>query len=284
MVRIALTLLGVLVLPVLVSAQVVLPPDHIVHLNDGTVLPGRLVDQTDSLVVLDHETLGRIEIPRDAIDRLEVVSADARSGWKSDPSANSILFTPTPATLPGGTGYFRSIELLILNFGYAPTDNFNVAVGTVFPISSEFVGLMGGAKLRLLDRERFPVGLAVSANYTYLEDFADDALFSFSGIAGIGDSRRSLNASIGGVFRGKASETVIGLGGDLQVSARTKLVAEFGTVTGILFDEDDFDGIMNVGFRFFGDTMSFTLTGFRPVGSDGGGLFLFPLGVFSIKF
>ena len=101
-------------------------------------------------------------------------------------------------------------------------------------------------------------------------------------LVGIGDTRKSLNFSVGGTFSGSNSETVVSVGGDFQIGARTKLLAEFGTTGGALFEEDDFDGIMNVGFRFFGDTMSFTLTGFRPLG-DTGSLILFPLAVFSIN-
>ena len=89
--------------------------------------------------------------------------------------------------------------------------------------------------------------------------------------------------AIGGNFSGSSSHGLIMVGGDYQVSARVKLVAEFGNSTSALFEEDDFNGLMNVGFRFFGDSMSFTLTGFRPL-EESGGLFLFPLAVFSINF
>jgi hypothetical protein len=141
---------------------------------------------------------------------------------------------------------------------------------------------MAGAKLRIVYREKSPIGFAVAGRFTYFDDLQDDALRTVSGIAGIGDTRRSLNVSLSGTFSGSSSETVISVGGDFQVGARTKILAEFGTTGGLLLEDEEFDGIMNIGFRFFGDRMSFTLTGFRPLGETGS-LILFPLAVFSIN-
>jgi hypothetical protein len=250
-----LTLLFAVLLPGAATGQTdASTTEQVLYLHDGTVLPGRIVDETEDSVVLEHATLGRLVVAREFIERIEsTVVVDPRAHWKTDPSYNSILLTPTPATLPKGTGYFRSFELFFLNFGAAPTDNLDLALGTVFPISSDFFGLMAGGKLRIVDREKYPVGLAVAGSWTYFDDLQNDALWTLSGIAGIGDTRKSFNVSVGGAFSGSNGETVISVGGDFQVGARTKLLAEFGTVGGLLFDEDEFDGIMNVGFRFFGD-------------------------------
>lgn len=258
--------------------------DHVVYLRDGTVLPGRVVEETDDTVVLLHATLGQLEIDRTTIERVEELGVeDPRPDWKSDPSYNSILLAPTPATLPKGTGYFRSIELFLLNFGYAPTDNFNLAIGTIFPLTDEFIGIMAGAKLRIVDREEHLIGLALTGSYTYLDELTDDALWSAGAVVGIGDSRKSMNLSVGGNFSGSDSSLMLMLGADAQVGARTKVIAEFGNTSADLFNDEDFNGLMNIGLRFFGDSMSFTLTGFRPLG-ESSGLFLFPLAVFSINF
>jgi hypothetical protein len=257
----------------------------VLHLTDRTVLPGRIVEETDDSVVLDHASLGRLEVARETIERIEYIAgaeAGERRHWNTDPSRNSILLTPTPATLPKGTGYFRSIELLLINFGYAPTDFLNLAVGTMFPIAEELFGIMLGAKLSVLDREEYPVGLALTGSYTYFDELQNDALWTAGGVLGIGSSRQSLNVSVGGSFSGNNTDMIVMVGGDFQASARTKIIAEFGNTGAALFDDDDFNGLMNIGLRFFGENMSFTLTGFRPL-EDSGGLILFPLAVFSIN-
>lgn len=256
---------------------------HVVYLTDGTVLPGEVVWETEDAIILEHATLGRLEIRRASIERIEGLGvADPRPDWKTDPSENSILFAPTPATLPKGTAYFRSIELFLLNFGYAPTNFLNLSVGTLFPITDDFILFMAGAKLQVLDRNEFPIGLALTGGFTYLDELQDDTLWSTSAVVGIGDARRSFNVALGGAFSGSDSQGLVLVGGDFQIGSRTKLIAEFGNTSALLFDEDDFDGLMNIGFRFFGDSMSFTLTGFRPLG-DTSSLVLFPLGVFSIN-
>ena len=259
--------------------------DHVVYLSDGTVLPGRIVEETDQTLVLQHATLGRLVIARESIDRVESFADPGEAAtrhWNVDPASNSILLTPTAATLPKGTKYFRSYELFLMNFGVAPSDYLNLAMGTVFPVAGDFIGLMVGGKLRVLDREKYPIGLAIAGSYTILDDLADDSLGTVGGVLGIGDARKSVNVSVGGSFFGGSSSAIFLAGADYQISARTKFVVEFGSSSALLFDEDDFDGLMNIGFRWFGERMAFTLTGFRPLG-EADGLFLFPLAVFSIS-
>jgi hypothetical protein len=272
--------------PVRAAGEDERPTGHaVVHLVDGTVLEGRIVDQTDSVITFEHAILGRFEITQLSVREIEwetVSEPSATDHWLDDPSENSILLTPTPATLPKGTGYFRSIELFLLNFGYAPTDNLNLAAGILFPVSSEIFPFMVGAKLRVLDRERRPFGLALAASYTYFDELRDDGLGTVSAVAGIGDTHRSLNVTVGTNIGAESPSALYMLGADAQVSRGTKFVVEVGSSSALLFDDDDYDGLLNLGFRFFGERMAFTLTGFRPLG-DSSGLFLFPLAVFSIN-
>lgn len=95
-------------------------PDEVL-LTDGTVLTGRIVEMNDDVVVIVTESLGRMEIPRDRVVRTARAGDDA--GVRMDPDRNTLMFCPTPETLPKGSHYFRDFELFFLNFGTAVSDD-----------------------------------------------------------------------------------------------------------------------------------------------------------------
>ncbi len=253
------------------------------HLKDGTVLQGRIVEEGPDIIVLETESLGVLRIARDRL------AADPTSPQESesnlDPDRNSILFCPTPETLPAGDGYFRSFELFFLNYGYAITDDFNLSVGTLFPITGDFYMLSLGGKLRLLDRAQYPLGLALTANFTGLDNYW---FGSVGAVAGIGGDRRSLNLAVNHVFdEDSDAATVLMVGSDFQGPGRSKLLLELFSNSPIIGDfDDDLTGFVNVGVRLFGDDWSFSLTGFRPLWGDDDGLAIlaFPMVMFSKHF
>lgn len=256
-------------------------PDRIT-MKDGSVLVGVIVAEDDETITIESESLGQMVVRTSAIQH--VFRADRPfelDGAPLDPDYNSILLVPTPETLPKGAGYFRDFELFFLNFGLGVTDDLDISFATLFPVSSELIMFGAGAKLRLLSREEFPVGVAAVANVTR---FDDRSFGTAGGVLGVGDRRRSLNFSAQRTFGDEATDPAWMLlaGADLQFSERTKFIVEYATNTQFIDDDEDFDGIFNIGLRFFGDGMSFTLTGFRPLGTDGDGLVLFPLAMFSM--
>ena len=62
--------------------------------------------------------------------------------WKAAACIRVIGLAPT---LPSGSGYFRSFELFFLNFGYAPADDVNLSVATLFPVTGDVLMLSVGA-------------------------------------------------------------------------------------------------------------------------------------------
>jgi hypothetical protein len=116
------------------------PEPEIVTLRlvDGSTIRGVLIEEAAGHVVIETRTLGKLRIPREYIEA--IVGADSTKAVPKprgfDPDYNSVLLGPTPETLPKGTSYFRSLEVLILNFGHAPTNNLNVSIATLFPVSS----------------------------------------------------------------------------------------------------------------------------------------------------
>lgn len=252
-------------------------PDELL-LMDGTLLSGRLIEERADVIVFETASLGRLEIPRSQVKRM--ASDGERGGVITDPDYNSLMFCPTPATLEKGDGYFRDFELFFLNFGYALTDAFDLSVGTIFPISAEVAMIAVGGKLRLIDRSEREMGLALTGSFTKLEEMHFGAV---GAVAGFGDRLRSLNLAVNRTFDDDGdAETVFIAGGDVQISRRSKLLLEYMSSAALLEDNDsDLKGFLNIGLRFFGETHSFSLTGFRPLSEDTGSFVAFPMIMYS---
>jgi len=255
-------------------------PDKLL-LKDSTVLIGSIVTEGETAVVIRTDSMGELEIPRSEIAEI------ARSGSPLhrlvDPDANTVMFCPTPATLSKGDTYFRDFELFFLNFGTGITDNFDLSLGTLFPFYSGAFMYSVGGKLRLIDREHHPVGLALTANFTSLEN---SGFVSFGGVLGAGDAHRSVNLAVSST-QGKngAQDTLILLGGDVQVRNRVKVFAEYFNTASLLADDfSDLHGFINIGLRLFGTSHSFSFSGFRPLLDDSSGFLAFPMVMYSHHF
>ncbi|MBK7703076.1 MAG: hypothetical protein IPI34_09420 [bacterium] len=254
------------------------PPQDEVLLGDGTLLTGRILEELADRIVFETDALGRLEIPRTSIVRL--ARGVERTGALSDPDYNSLMFCPTPATLARGDSYFRDFELFFLNYGAAVSDALNLSVGTLFPVSSEVLMVSLGGKLRLTDRETQPVGLALTGSYTRLEEVRFGAV---GVVAGVGDRRRSLNLAVNQAFDDDGdTELAFILGADVQSSRRGKVFAEYMSSASLLADEDaDLEGFLNLGLRLFGESHSFSLSGFRPLTDDSSSFIAFPMLMYS---
>jgi len=253
------------------------PRDEVL-LGDGTLLTGRILEEFADRIVFETDALGRLEIPRTSIVRL--ARGVERTGALSDPDYNSLMFCPTPATLARGDSYFRDFELFFLNYGAAVSDVLNLSVGTLFPVSSEVLMISLGGKLRLVDRETQPVGLALTGSYTRLEEVRFGAV---GVVVSVGDRRRSLNLAVNQTFDDDGdTELAFILGADVQSSRRGKIFAEYMSSASLLADEDaDLEGFLNLGLRLFGESHSFSLSGFRPLTDDSSSFIAFPMLMYS---
>jgi hypothetical protein len=255
-----------------------------VVLADGTVMRGRMVEETRDTVVLETDSGGRLALNRRDARSIEPVVDPAARGRGQDPDANTVFLTPTPETVGQGQSYFRNFLVVFLNGGVGLTDDLDLSVGTVIPVSSSLVGVSVGAKWRLLSRESAPLGVALIGQGSVYEvgSFA-----TFGGVVGVGDRDRSLNlAVLRGTTDGDDGGTVFLVGADLRLGGRTKLLVEYGNSTEALGDddEDDFNGLINVGFRWYVKGMSFSLTGVRPFEDTGDAFLLLPMTRFSLSF
>ncbi|MCA9751885.1 MAG: hypothetical protein KC591_06815 [Gemmatimonadetes bacterium] len=251
-------------------------------LFDGTRVRGRIVSEAEEFVVVESDSMGRLLIDRSQIQAVnrDIPGPTSPPGWRRDPDANSLLLTPTSETLPRGDGYYRNFLLLFNNLGIAITDDFDLSAMLAFPVSSDLQIASLGAKLRLVSREETGVGVALAASGWVV---SGEKVGSLGAIVSLGNHRRSLTGAVNHGFADGGGEVFFFLGGDVQVGRGFKLLAEYGNSASALTDDTDFRGLINVGFRAFWESTSFTMTGFRPL-EDTGDFLAFPLVMFSAHF
>lgn len=263
-------------------------------LRDGTRLHGRIVEESAETVVIEriaktqrgYEELGRMVIQREDIHQVSYAPLeDTRfEGWmRRDPDFNSVLLCPTPATLPKGDNYFRSFEVYIVNFGWAPTSSTNLSFMTHFPIASFMDFGSVGLKQRLIDREEHVLGMALAASYTFFPAIESNLDFlTGSLILGVGDRERSLNVVVNQSYsKDEDPFTYFMIGADMRIGSRAKFLVEYMSSSD--FVDDDFDGLVNLGFRLYGDRWSFSFTGIRPLEATDN-FIMFPMVQFSFHF
>lgn len=253
-----------------------------IELLDGSTVRGFLVEEDESFVVIDSESMGRLRIDRGRIRTLtyDAVTHLPPAGWRTDPDANSLLLVPTPETLPAGDTYYRNFLLLFNNIGYAVTDDLNLSLMAAFPVSTDVRIVSMGAKLRLVSRDRSGVGVAAAVSGWILDE---EFVSTVSALVGIGDRRRCLTGALSYGSSDGDGEVFFLLGGDVQIGRGFKLLAEYGNSGSAISDDNDFEGLINLGFRMFWEQTSFTLTGFRPL-EEAGDFLAFPLAAFSAHF
>lgn len=189
------------------------------------------------------------------------------------PGDHELLIMPTAYTMDSGDFYFSDWELFFLNAAYAPTPSTHVGLFMLFPITSDFVKTITlGVKQKYLDFD----GFKAAAWATYTPD-AKDGL-TVGNVFSIGKNTHGLHLGIAGASAFDDEDTgwelVFLVGYRYDVSQKVGLIAEYTNAkSGI---DEGFDGVISIGVRFIGESMSWDLAGVRPLESTGDFLF-FPL-------
>ena len=250
------------------------PRDTVVELRlrDGSVLYGRVIEETPERIVVVTVNGVRLEVPRAQVESLRVSAGRAVEGafWAEDPNSTRLFFTSTARPLRKGDGYVSSFMLFLPLVAYGVTDRLTIAGGT--PILPVAFGRMWyfAPKYTVAKRERsaFAVG---ALGFVLPEDFVDNGSVGIMYGAGTWGSRdRAITAGAGWGYvwasgtSGVSNDPVIMLGGETRVSRRVKLITE-----NWMFTSGKTVGFVSGGVRFIGDRLSadLGLGGFTGTGS-----------------
>ncbi len=237
------------------------PSDTVVEvrLRDGSVLYGRVVEETPERIVVVTVTGVRLELPRAQVESMRISAGRAVEGafWAEDPNSTRLFFTSTARPLKKGDGYISSFMLFLPLVAYGVTDRFTIAGGT--PILPDAFGRMWyfAPKYTVSKRERsaFAVG---ALGFVLPEDVVDNGSVGIMYGAGTWGSRdRAITAGAGWGYvwtsgtSGVSNNPVIMLGGETRVSRRVKLITE-----NWMFTSGETEGFVSGGVRFIGDRLS----------------------------
>ena len=241
-----------------------------IELKDGSTLQGRIIEQTDTQVVVRTLNDLEVKVPRANIRAIEPLQGRMVGGEfrRYDPNYTRLLFSPTGRPLRQGDGYFSDYYIFFPGVAYGVTNNISVMAGfsflpgmgltdQLFYVAPRFgarvneqlslsagtiyFSLMGegGAGLAFLVGSYGPPekSLTVGLAYPYVNDTGDD--FDFS------------------------SHPILMLGGNWRLSNNLALLSENWIFTGpeVSLSQVPF----TVALRFFGERLSVDL-GFVIVG------------------
>ena len=172
---------------------------------------------------------------------------------------HELFLMPTAQTMPKGSSYFSDYELFFLNYTVAPTNRTHVGIFTLFPVLNDFLKT---------------ITLGVKQNYYKSNTFASAVWASYSPdikIATIGNVC-SLTYNTSSLHLALSSGAELGKEDSVQtiIMAGIKLknfIAEYTNSKSMITD-NNFNGLITVGFRFGGKKISFDIGGIRPLGGN----------------
>ena len=187
-------------------------------------------------------------------------------------SDHELLLMPTAYTMEQGKSYLTNYELFLLNYTYAISPSTHLGVFTLFPITKDFLETFTlGAKQKYLNSDF--IKAALWTTYTpKISGLTLGTVFSF------GKATHGLHLGISTASEFETSkkhwELVYMLGYRYDFSKKLSLLAEYTNFSS--FIKEDFNGLISIGIRFRGESISWELAGIRPLESTGDLLF-FPL-------
>ena len=250
-------------------------------LRDGSRVYGTLEKDTPEEVVLRTPSGVVVTAQREQIVEIRPVKGRVIGGefQRSDPTPTRLFFAPTGRALKKGEAYLGVFQVLMPTLQVGVTDRISVGGGTPLIF---FGGGDDGwdrpfwvtPKVQLLDSGRVQVATGV---FHGLDGDGNGGGIGY-GVATVGGERASFTGGLGVAYAtdGGSGRTVIAMiGGDRQVGRNVKIITENYIWKGG-------NGIVSVGFRFFGEQLSADLGLAAPLGDDE--LFLFPVVNFVYSF
>lgn len=225
-----------------------------ITLTDNSVLIGKILEQSDTLVIFKSTAGLVLELKPELIKEIEYLKGEIQNGKyvRFDPNGSRLFFSSTARTPKAGSGYFSVYELLFPFFSISATDFLMISSGmSIVPGASEQI-IFIAPKIRFFNSENFCAAGGIL--YVNVPDDVDDVILGY-GVLTLGTQRAGLTIGYGSNISGNSDEDLTGiliLGGDVQLSNSVKLISEnyipIGTEDGSL--------LYSFGIRFFGDNLS----------------------------
>jgi hypothetical protein len=230
---------------------------YTIRLSDGSVLYGRVTEQSAEGLTLETQSGATVRLRRDQIVSMELVRGRLVNGevWGEDPHATRLFFGPTARAVPKGEGYLGVYELFFPFVTYGVTDRFTISGGT--PVVPEAIGRVFylAPKYEVLRTPTASAAVGVLALFaTGQEEFGSAGLLYGVGTFGGPDRALTVGATVPFIAADGESEIgdqpVVMIGGESRLSRRMKFISENYFMPG------ESGALLSGGVRFFGERLS----------------------------
>ncbi|MEO6167126.1 MAG: hypothetical protein ABIO46_00075 [Chitinophagales bacterium] len=218
----------------------------LITLTDGSTLIGNIMEQYDSIIILETKNIGRVTLAAGNVKQIQTVAASnfKEDGyWFPNSNATRYLLSPSGFNLRKGEGYYQNTYLLF-NAAYVGVSK-NVSIGGGFEFFSLFAGhnpmLFLNTKAGFKVAEK--VNLAAGILYVRIPQFSswgenppadNDVMMYGLGTYGTPDNNITLGVGYGlNLNRGECmKKPVFSISGMTRVGRKVSLISENWLVPG----------------------------------------------------
>lgn len=237
-------------------------------MNDGSVVSGKLISDTEREIVIQSGSMGEIRLEKSNIRSMTVVStSDLKTGgvWFANPNPSKYLIGSSAIPLEKKTGYYQNTWIFVNSACYAFTNNFSVSGG--FEILSILAGGDGPFVFFINPKASFKIADNFYAGGNILYANTLKTVDEFGGLATLngfftyGNTNNNITAAAGwGWADGEfSSKPILSISGMTRVSKRIAFVSE-NWIFPMNPDENmSFYGVFSYGIRFLGEKTSIDL-------------------------
>ncbi len=243
-------------------------------LFDKSEFVGTIVSETDEIIFFKTNSGVEIEIKKSLVKEIQPVLLEIKTKSSYRPGDHELLFMPTAYTMEAGQSYLSDYELFFLNYTFAASPRTHVGFFTLFPIASSFLETMTlGIKQNYLKSEN--VQAALWGTYT-----PKASALTLGNVFSYGTGSNSFHMGLSGMTGldddNDEWQFVYMFGSRIGFSKKVSITLEYTNTS--IGAENSFNGLISIGFRFTGESVSWELGGFRPLESTGDlDLILFPV-------
>ena len=220
--------------------------------KDGSVITGELVSETESEVIIQSATLGRIVLQRSNISSIDMSGTSSFEVVEDYYNSTRNFVSPTGFMLKKGQSYYENVGIFFNSFAFGVTDNFNVAVGgevATLLFGEQFPILYVSPKFGVNINETAAWGIGTTVFSSPSDDFNGFGFLNTSFTFGNRNNNFTIGTGIGFDFSDDINDDIIPImvGGNFRISRKISLVTDNFII--LYNDATDTVGVLSAGIR-----------------------------------
>ncbi len=209
----------------------------IVKMNDGSYILGRQLALTDEAIIIESESIGKLNLQRSEVRSFKVINQPNIIGgkyWATSASDTRNYLFPNAFGPSKGEGYYQNTSIFVHTVNVGINDHLSVSLSfeMISLLFSSFID--GGPSFILLPKYNIPVRensweVGVGGILLGIPDSGNAVdMVGIYGVNTFGNLNQNITIGFGfGSYEGDFStRPVISLGGNLRIGEKTKLFTD----------------------------------------------------------